>query len=51
MVQELYRNDLKGNKSYFKLAGGSNHRGLELLRVKLQKMYEENVGEIDLGLS
>ena len=31
----LYRNDLKGKKSYFELAGGSSYRGFELLRVKL----------------
>ena len=31
---KLYRNDLKGNKNYFELAG--SYRGFELLRVKLQ---------------
>ena len=24
---KLYRNDLKGNKNYFELAGGSSYRG------------------------
>ena len=33
---KLYRNDLKGNKNYFELAGGSSYRGFELPRVKLQ---------------
>ena len=32
----LYRNNLKGNKNYFELAGGSSYRGFELLRVRLQ---------------
>ena len=32
----LYRNDLKGNKNYFELAGGSCNQGFKLLRVKLQ---------------
>ena len=27
---KLYRNELKGNKNYFALAGGSSYRGLEL---------------------
>ena len=31
----LYRNDLKGNKNYFELAGGLSYWGFELLRVKL----------------
>ena len=26
----LYRNDLKGNKNYVELAGGSSYRGFEL---------------------
>ena len=30
------KNDLKGNKNYFKLAGSSSYRGLKLPRVKLQ---------------
>ena len=30
-----YRNDLKGNKHYFELAGGSSYRGFELPSVKL----------------
>ena len=33
---KLYRNDLKGNKNYFELAGVSSYRGFELPRVKLQ---------------
>ena len=32
----LYRNDLRGNKNYFKLAGGSKYQRFELPRVKLQ---------------
>ena len=31
----IYRNILKGNKNYFKLAGGLSYREFELLRVKL----------------
>ena len=33
---KLYRNNLKGNKNYFELAGVSSYRGFELLRVRLQ---------------
>ena len=33
---KLYTNNLKGNKNYFELAGGSSYRGFELLRVRLQ---------------
>ena len=33
---KLFRNDLKGKKNYFKLAGGSSYRGFKLPRVKLQ---------------
>ena len=33
---KLHRNDRKGNKDYFELAGGSSYRGFKLLRVKLQ---------------
>ena len=33
---KLYRNDLKGNKNYFELAGGSSYRGCELPRVNVQ---------------
>ena len=29
---KLYRNELKGNKNYFELAGGSSYWGFELLR-------------------
>ena len=32
----LYRNDLKGKKSYFELVEGSSYRGFKLPRVKLQ---------------
>ena len=31
----LCRNDLRGKKNYFELAGGLSYRGFELLRVKL----------------
>ena len=48
---KLRRNNLKGNKNYFGLAGGSSYRGLELLRVKLQWMYEGIQGEIVFGSS
>ena len=30
---KLYRNDLRGNKNYFELAGGSSYRGFELSGV------------------
>ena len=33
---KLYRNDLRGNKNYFELAGSSSYRGFELLRARLQ---------------
>ena len=33
---KLYRNDLKRNKNYFELKGGSNYRGFESPRVKLK---------------
>ena len=33
---KLYRNELKGNKNYFELAGGASYQGFELRRVKLQ---------------
>ena len=33
---KLYRNELRGNKNYFEIAGGSSYRGFELPRVKLQ---------------
>ena len=32
---------MKGNESYFDLAGSSSYQGFELLRVKLQQMYEK----------
>ena len=33
---KLYRNELRGNKNYFEIAGGSSYRGFELPRVRLQ---------------
>ena len=30
---KLYRNDLKGNKNYFKLAGGLSYQGFKLLSL------------------
>ena len=48
---KLYRNDLKGNKNYFELAGGLSYRWCELPRVKLQQMYEGNPEKIDFGSS
>ena len=33
---KLNGNDLKGNKNYFQLAGGSSYRELKLPRVKLR---------------
>ena len=33
---KLYRNDLKGNKGYFDVAGGSSYGEFKLPRVKLQ---------------
>ena len=47
----MYRNDLRENKNYFELEGGSCYLGFELPRVKLQQMYEENPGKIDFGSS
>ena len=34
----MYKNVLKGNKNYLKIAGGSSYRGFELPRVKLQQI-------------
>ena len=31
----LHRSELRGNKNYFELAGGSSYRGFELPRIKL----------------
>ena len=42
----LYRNDLKGNKSYFELAGGSSYRG-----ENYSKCMKGNREEIEFGLS
>ena len=47
---KLHRNDLRGNKNYLELAGGSSYRRLQLLRVKL-RMYEGNPGTIVFGSS
>ena len=33
---KLYKNDPRGKKNYFELAGGSSYRGFELPRVKLE---------------
>ena len=33
---KLFGNDLRGDKNFFELPGGSSYRGLELPRVKLQ---------------
>ena len=48
---KLYRNDVKGNKNYFKLAQCSSYRKFELPREKLQLMYEGNAWESYFGLS
>ena len=47
----LYKNDLRGNKNYFELAGDSSYRGLELPREKLRLMYDGNPGEMDFDSS
>ena len=44
---KLYRNNQKGNKNYFDLAGGSSYRGFKLQRIK----FRENPREINFGLS
>ena len=49
MVKLNVKNDLKGNKNCFKLAGALNYRGYQLPRVKLKLMYDRNPGEIDFG--
>ena len=41
----LYRNDLKGNKNYFELAGGLSYRGFELPRVNYSKCIKEIHGK------
>ena len=33
---KFYINDLRGDKNYFELVGGSSYQGFELPRVKLQ---------------
>ena len=43
----LYGSDLKGNKNYFELAGGSSYRGYNNRKC----MKEINPGEIDFGSS
>ena len=49
--RDFLRAQNMGNENYFDLAGGSSYRGFELPRVKLQKMYEGNPGEIYFGSS
>ena len=43
---ELCRNDLKGNKNYFELAGGLSYREFESLRVKYSKCMKEIPGKL-----
>ena len=45
---KLYRNDLKADKDYFELAGGSSYRGFELLRVNYTKCMKEIQGKSTL---
>ena len=49
--EKLHRNDVKGNKNYFKLAQCSSYRKFELPRAKLKLMYEGNAWESYFGLS
>ena len=44
---KLYINDLKENKDYFDVAGGSSYGEFELPRVKLQYIFDGNPGDID----
>ena len=41
----LCRNDLKGNKNYFELAGGLSYQEFELPRVKYSKCMKEIPGK------
>ena len=43
---KLCRNDLKGNKNYFELAGGLSYRQFKLLRVKYSKCVKEIPGKL-----
>ena len=42
---KLYRNDLRGNKNYFELAGDSSYRGFELPRQNYCKCMTEIQGK------
>ena len=44
----MYRNELKGNKNYFKLGEGSSYRGFELLRENNSKCKKEIQGKSPL---
>ena len=44
----MYRNDLKGNKNYFELAGGSTERGFELRVQNYSKCKKEIQGKSTL---
>ena len=49
LVKRLkHRNDLKGNKNYFELAGASSCRGFKLTRVNYSKCMKENQGKSTL---
>ena len=49
LVKRLkHRNDLKGNKNYFELAGASSYRGFKLTRVNYSKCMKENQGKSTL---
>ena len=41
----------EGKQKLVQVSGSLSYRGFELLRVKLQWMYDRNPGEIDFGLS
>ena len=45
---ELYRNDLKGDKNYYELAGGSSYLGFELLRENYSTCVKEIQGKLTL---
>ena len=42
---KLYGNDLRGNKNYFELAGGSSYLGFESPRVNYSKYMKEIQGK------
>ena len=48
---KLYRKLHEGKQKLVRVSGSSSYRGLELPRVKLQRTYDGNPGEIDFGLS